>query len=324
MTKLLLSTLCYGPEYAGLFVGPYCTALLHPSNLPAVKDRVAFELYTDQQTLDDLRQSMQFRKIQQLVETTVYVIQPSQYEERYQRQAETLLPALKHAAAMDAALMSFNADQCMSIGLLPKILKALDDGHGAIAAMPFRTTAEQIHRQLAEAAKTPDELFELAFPAMHPILIANHWESATFSNVPYQLVWSDAEQFVLRMTSVNLLAVKPTPAMLTATGCPDMVLWQHAENVLFATDWADFPVVAVEPLHCFWPAWTIGKRASPHNWLDFARTAGLTDALANLNTAWVFRHPTKRTDPAALIDQSQTVVDAITRVSVGATIALTA
>ena len=31
MKKLLISTLAYGPEYAGLFCGPYLTALLDPS-----------------------------------------------------------------------------------------------------------------------------------------------------------------------------------------------------------------------------------------------------------------------------------------------------
>jgi hypothetical protein len=321
--KLLLSTLCYGPEYAGLFCGPYLTALLDPSNLPAVKDRVAFELYTDEATLHNIRQSMQFHRLQQLVPCMAYVLPPSAYENRYQLQADTLGPALKHAHEMDAALMSFNADQCMAKGLLPKVLKALDDGYGGIAAMPFRSTAEHVRGFLTQKAYDAGELFDLMLPAMHPIWIANHWDNPCFSNVPYQLCWSDPEQMVLRMTAVNLLAVVPTEPMLSAAGCPDMVLWPHAKNVLMATDWAQFPVCAVEPLHCFWPAWTVGKHATPHSWLEFANSAGLHDSLTNLSYAWTFKHPTRlpsKESTEHLLDRSSKTVETILTLA-GATVA---
>lgn len=317
MKKLLVSTLCYGPEYSGLFVGPYLTALLDPSNLPSVKDRVAFELYTDQPSLDVIRQSMQFMRLQQMVPVTVYLLPSVTYETRYQHQGDILSPSLQHANTLDAALMVFNADQCMAKGLLPRIFEKLDAGYGAIAAMPMRCTAEHVRPYLEQRAYEPSELFELAFPAIHPIWIANHWDSACFSNVPYQLCWSDPQQLVLRMTAINLLAVVPTPAMLSATGCADMVLWQTAENVYWAFDWMEFPVVAVEPLHCFWPAWTVGQKASPAHWLEFAAKAGITEWVANLSHAWIYRANPNTATPA-LIDQSRTVVDAITRLSAGA------
>ncbi len=318
MKKLLISTLCYGSEYAGLFLGPYLTALLDPSNLPAVKDRVAFELYTDEATLNDIRQSMQFHRLQQMVDCMAYVLPPSAYDQRYQLQGDTLGPALKHAHEMDAALMSFNADQCMAKGLLPKVVKALDDGYGGIAAMPFRSTAEHLKGTLSARAYDAGEMFDLMLPAMHPIWIANHWENPCFSNVPYQLLWTDAEQVVLRMTAVNLLAVVPTEPMLSAQGCPDMVLWPHAKNVLVATDWSDFPVCAVEPLHCFWPAWTVGKRATTQGWLEFAGQAGLNDSLSNLRYAWTYRsptHPPPKESTTHLIDRSSRTIDTILTLS---------
>ena len=93
-----------------------------------------------------------------------------------------------------------------------------------------------------------------------------------------------------------------------------MVLHQNSVNPYMGYDWAEFPVVNVEPLRCFYPPFVVGHRASVKDYCAWAKGAIDRDSLVNLNNAWLYQNPAKRPSSestAKLVDASAAVVRGI-------------
>ena len=93
-----------------------------------------------------------------------------------------------------------------------------------------------------------------------------------------------------------------------------MVLPVHMQNPYFGYDWAEFPVVNVEPLHCFYPPFQTGLKASVEGYLNWAKQSISKDSLVNLKHQWLYQHPDKRPSQAStdlLLAKSDAVVEEI-------------
>lgn len=308
---LVICAIAYGDEYGALFSGPCLTSLLDPSNLPAVKDRVTFELYTDQRTLDGLQQTENFHRLKALLPVTVFRLQAPHYDFRYSTEAQVLAASMGRASELGADFMYVNADLCYGVGTVPKMVQAMDDGHDAVAAQALRSTAEVIAQPLhdAQRALSASELFRLAFPALHPLWMASHWNAAHFTHSPYTLCWSDASQLITRSTSVSCYMVRPTASMLQ--GSPDMTMWRSVNNPLVITEWSDLPLVVCERILGFYPPHRMQGPASVGTYLQWAFQAGLRDQLANLNNLWHYQdpdHPATQLNRTILENESSSVV----------------
>ncbi len=309
---LLLASVAYGPEYARLFLGPQLVSLLDPSNLPAVSDRASFVLFTDEATKPTIEAHPRFQALRSLIPTTVYVIPKGRgYDHRYDVQALTLGLSMAKAYKEGQALMYLTADGCYGQGCVPALVAKLSEGYDSVCGQAIRSSAEAIEAPLTSRGHSASELFELGFRTLNPLWIASHWESPCFSGIPYALLWSDTEQLVMRMASVSVHIIQPTKTLLQAKGCPDMVLHSGSTNPYMAYDWAEFPVVNVEPLRCFYPPFVVGHRASVEDYVAWSKGAIAPETLPNLTNVWRYQHPLKRPSEAStekLVEASDAVV----------------
>lgn len=292
---ILAASLAYGPEYARLFLGPHLSSLLDPSNLPAVPSQ--FVLFTDEATRPTIEAHPRFQQLQQTVPTQVYCIPQQSYDHRYDAQALTLGLSLARAYREDRCLLYLTADGCYGQGAIPAMWSRINEsgkGYDAVCGQAIRSAAEAIEPALTGLCLPKGPLFELGFRCLNPLWVASHWESPCFSGIPYALLWSDTEQLVMRMASVSVHLIRPSKALLQARGCPDMVLPVYMERPYFGYDWAEFPVVNVEPLRCFYPPFVTGHRASVEDYVAWAKGAIDPQSLPNLRHAWVYQHPDKR------------------------------
>jgi hypothetical protein len=92
-----------------------------------------------------------------------------------------------------------------------------------------------------------------------------------------------------------------------------------------AYDWAEFPVVNVEPLRCFYPPFVVGHRASVEDYIAWAQGAIARESIPNLANVWRYQHPDKRPSAAstdALCAQSNAVIRRILDASGHAAVSL--
>lgn len=317
MTKpLTVSCLVYGQDYAAIFASSYLTAFLAESNAGTAKDRLRFELFTDQQTLDLLRGAELFHRLRDTLPLTIRRLPVGlTYDQRYNTQALQIQHGLKTAVADGTDWMCTTADTCLGAGVIPTVLKDLDAGHDAVMGTALRVGSPHVCPviQSGGTALDADALFALAFPHLHPIWVASLWDSSHFTSVPYCLTWTDGQQLLVRKPAIDAWAIRPTEGHLALRGCSDMVLWRLAENAKWYTDFTALPIVLTEPLHCFYPPWQFNYRTTTVNYLDWARQHIAPDALANLWRRWTFK-PSTMLPNQALVAASDTIIrDILTR-----------
>lgn len=316
MTKrLTVSCLVYGQEYAAIFAGSYLTSFLDASNAEAVKDQIDFELFTDQPTLDVLYGAETFDRLRKMVPVTVRRIpRGAAYDHRYQMQALQIANGVANALETGSDWMCSTADSCFGAGVFQTIVTELNDGHDAVIGAALRTTAEYVTPQVfqAQRALPARDLFSTSFPYLHPIWVASIWDSHAFTSIPYCLCWTDGQQLLVRKPSIDAWAIRPKPELKGLAGCSDMVLWRHATEPVWHTEWAELPIVLTEPLHCFYPPWQLNHRATIKGYAQWASQHIAPDALKELNTTWRFAHPDTPLNPV-LQQRSDQIIRAILR-----------
>jgi len=311
MTKrLTVSALVYGDEYASIFIGSYLPSFLDPKNAGGLKDRVDFELFTDQATLDTLKTSDAFARLQQLLSVTVRRLPPGlTHDQRYGVQGTQIRYGVQSAYDAGQCWMCTTADSVFGAGVIPTILTALDAGHDSVIGSGLRTTAEVVTPAIynAQRALPASEFFQLALPNLHPLWLASLWDSPHFTPIPYCLCWTDGRELLVRKPAIDAWVVTPDKDMLGVQGSSDMVLWRHAKNPKWFTEWHELPIVLSEPLRCFYPPWALGQHASVSGYLEWARIHIAPDAIKNLETVWRFapahlpRNPELRTQSDSVI-----------------------
>ncbi len=315
MTTLLMSLLAYGQSYADLFLGPSLTAFLDPSNIPAVKDRVAFECYTDAATQAILEAHPNWQRLTELVPITIHLLPPGStvYEQRYHLQSVTFQRSLHRALKDDRALMLLTADMVHSEGFLPKMLAKLDEGHDSVQGIYLRATAETLREPLTTLgrAMTAAEMWSAGRGHIHPLFTSAHWNAPDFSNIPYWPMWVKGDHLVLRCLTITTMAVTVTPEMLKAPrNVPDAMVDPYLTNPYVIENWPEMATLQLEHLTAFFPPF----RPGPSNlleWLDWMPGAAPAGSIKNMQRTFRLYDESNPPEPALLaasIAESDAVV----------------
>lgn len=278
LKKLLISNVAYGNVYSDIFLACHLKSLLDESNIPAVKDRVEYLLFSDNETMPKIEAHPNWQKLKSLIPVQVAILEFPQnvpfdkFGARYTVLITMFNESVKKALASNMYLSAIVADHVMAQDFLPKVLSKMDAGHGAVFVQPPRAAAEPTMPVLATnpRALAAHDLWNLCYRNMHPLWVACHWNAAQFSALPFSLLWNNNDGGLLvRSFSITPMIFVPNEKMLSCGGVIDREMPALCENPFWATDWVDCPVIGVEPLFCYYPPFT-NKKASTDDVRDWS------------------------------------------------------
>lgn len=267
--KYLITNLVYGDTYARLFLNNHLKSLLDPTNLPAIAEKydIEYMIYTDHQTLRQISTHPAAHALNKLVKFTSYLFKwPDDKLNRFNHRYGLLLNMFKEATAKaikdEALLTCWVADLVVAKEFFPRIMKRIEDGHGAVFVLPFRSAAEPMTGLLMqkEGALQDMELMARAMECMHPLWVACNWKSPQFTKLPFCITWSTIGGLMVRTFSTTPIIFRPKKEMLDSRGMIDGDIPKFCENPYWATNWTDAPVIGVEPIVCYYPPF--GNRGS--------------------------------------------------------------
>ncbi len=316
MTRLLMSLLCYGDRYQKLFTGPSLTALLDPSNLPTVADRVAFECYTDAETKPAIEAHQNYQRLLALgIPCALHVLPAGStaYEKRYELQSVTFQRALHRAHKEERALMVLTADMVHSAGFLPKMLARMDEGYDSVQGIYLRCTADTLRDPLSTIGRAMPaaEMWQLGRSHLHPLALTSHWNAPDFSKIPYWLMFGQSDFLVLRCLTITTMCVTVSPAMLKAPrNVPDAMVDPYLKNPYVMEDWTENPAMLLEHLTAFYPPYRPGP-ADLLEWIAWAQRAAPVGSLKNMRRTFRLYdkdNPPREDEITATVAESDAVV----------------
>lgn len=263
--KYLITNLVYGDIYARLFLNNHLKSILDDTNLPAIVEKydVEYMIFTDQQTVKMLSYHPNVVKLSKICKVTSYIFgwpneAVNKFAHRYGLILNMVKESVKKALADDALLTTWVADLVVAKEFFPRILKRIEDGHGAVFVLPMRATAEPMAAHLLSKKDAyPDrELCALALECLHPLWVACNWNNPMFSKLPFTLLWNTIGGLMARTFSTTPIIFRPKEIMLETRGMIDGDIPQYCENPYWCHDWTDAPVIGVEPVVCYYPPFT--------------------------------------------------------------------
>ncbi len=269
--SLLATNVVYGSVYADLFLNQHLKSLLDESNIPSNKDRLQYFIFTDADTRPHIEAHPNFERLKSLCFTEIILFewpkqqgQVNRYHHRYAILSQTFQESVRLALERGSYLSAFTADMVMAKGFLNSIFEKLIAGHDSVFVMPIRAAAESIipHLNAEPSAYTPHELCRLAYTHLHPLWVACHWRATQFTKLPFSLLWNTGTGLMVRSYSITPIAFVPTVEMAKERAIIDIQVPSMCKNPFWATDWADAPVIGVEPLFCFYPTFANHKAST--------------------------------------------------------------
>lgn len=263
----VITNVVYGDLYQAIFCGLHLKSLLDPTNLPAVADRVHYQIFTDAETAPKIANHTNYQLLEKTcsVEMMVFDWPPDKanrkFQERYNMLVQMLQVGVEIAQKRNAYLSPIVADLVFAKGALPKIQGYMDDEtkkHDAVFMLPLRSTFETAapHMMRIEGAPTPEELFAIGYRNLHPLWLHCVWDNPFFTSIPFSMLWnSPAKGLMARSFSVTPIIFKPTIHMMHEKRVLDVALPGMFENPRWCEDWTDAPIIGCEPLPCYWPMW---------------------------------------------------------------------
>lgn len=260
MKKVLITNVAYGPIYADIFLNQHIKSLLDPTNIPAVRHRVEYIVFTDHETLPQIEAHDNWKKLKELIPVEVGIIgwpeQPvNRFDIRYNILMGCFQESLKRALSKDMLLSAIVADLVAAREYLPNSLKRIDSGYDSVFMQPPRCAADVVTTELNKypRAMWAEDLWSLCYQAMHPLWVACHWEASQFTKLPFSLLWNSGKGLLVRSFSITPAIFTPYESMLTAGGVIDRLIPSLCKNPYWAEDWTEVPLVGVEPLFCYYP-----------------------------------------------------------------------
>lgn len=261
MKKILITNVSYGPIYGDIFVSQHLKSMLDPSNIPALKDRVEYILFTDKETMPHITNHPNYKKLKELIPVEIGELgwpeQPvNKFEMRYQVLMGTFKESVKKAIEKNAYLSALTSDLIVARDFLPKVVSRLDSGeHDSVFMQPPRSAADVMFGELDKypRAMHAEDLWTLCYQNMHPLWTACHWDAAQFTKLPFSLIWNSGQGLLVRSFSITPVIFEPRQEMIEANGVIDRVVPKYCQKPFWATDWVDAPILGVEPLFCYYP-----------------------------------------------------------------------
>ncbi len=263
--KYLITNLVYGDIYARLFLNNHLKSCLDETNLPELAKTydIEYMIFTDQPTLKMLTYHPALVALSKLVKVSTFLFKwPDDKLNKYAHRYALILDMVKQSvgkALLDEALVTcWVADLVVAKEFFPRIMRRIEEGHGAVFVLPLRAAAEPMATPLLQqrGAMTDKELCALGLECLHPLWWACDWNNPKFTKLPFTLLWSALGGVMARTFSTTPIIFRPKKEMLLTRGMIDGDIPQHCDNPFWATDWTDAPVIGVEPVVCYYPTFT--------------------------------------------------------------------
>lgn len=263
--KWLISCLVYGNTYSTLFCNNQLKSLLDPTNLPAVADKydIEFCIYTDHDTARTLTANPYLQRLAKTVKLSSNLFNwpkdeahVKKFDRRYGLLTNVFHETVKKGLAENFDYVTaWVADLVVAQEFCPRILKRMDDGHGAVFVLPLRSAHEAVTPNLNKYhyALPDKDLCALGLECMHPLWVACNWNNPQFTKLPFTMLWSGMGGVLARTFSTTPIIFRPRKEMLERRGMIDGDIPELCDNPYWATDWTDAPVIGVEPLICYYP-----------------------------------------------------------------------
>jgi hypothetical protein len=257
-----ITNLVYGATYSKLFCQNHVKSLLDPSNLDAITDKydVEYIIYTDNETLRDISAHPALEALSKKIKVRAERFAwPAGTRNRFAHRYGLLLDIFKRsveeALKRDALLTAWVADLVVAQDFFPRILKRIEEGHGAVFVLPLRAASEAASPVLNQfhGAMPGDKLCELGLETMHPLWVACHWNTPQFTKLPFTLLWQGQGGVLARTFSTTPIVFRPKPEMINTRGMIDGDIPALCDNPYWCTDWTDAPVIGVEPVIVYYP-----------------------------------------------------------------------
>lgn len=312
--KYIIANLVYGQLYPTLWLENHVKSICDPTNIPALKEKydVEYVLFTDEETLQAISRHPNFMVLSQ--HCPIHVVKMNwpadsdRFASRYQLLVQMFSQVLPTALEQGAWLSVLVADLVFAKHSLPKMLKRLEHGHGAVFNVPIRCAADAANPVLASLPGAPNELelFEIAYRNLHHLWVASHWNAPMFSKFPYSIVWNSGTGLLAHNFGITPIVFKPTNAMRDVTGGIDSDVPSFCENPYWATDWTDAAVAGVEPLsNGHYPPF-MQHKASPGWVVEWARQGVMPEQAKNLDKPLYY--PSKSTfNDTGLAEQAKDI-----------------
>lgn len=314
--KYQISSIAYGDAYSMIFLDQFLRSFVDDTNLGWLKKNheTSFLLFTDEESMPKITNHKAVQELDKHIDLEVVVLEKKlTYENRYQALAAVTKHSVKTAIEKKVDYVSqFSADAVFASSFFETTLANLGD-HDAIFCVPLRSAHERVYQELRKfpGPIPAQELFKLAFSALHPLWEASNWDSPRFSNIPYTMNWSTPTGLLVRTFSVSPIVFKPL-ARIADTGSLDLDAPSLFTNPYWAEDWYQVPIIGAEPLACFYSPFSNVPANADFVGRVFARTRVHPTQVPNLKRP--FYYPSKKvalSDRESLIYKSETIAEDI-------------
>ncbi len=275
MKKLLISNVAYGNMYTELFLNQHLKSFLDASNIPAIKDRIEYMIFSDKESLPMISNHENFIKLKETIgEMSIHIGEigwpenpVDKFNARYNVLMACFTETVKKALEKDMYCMTITSDLVAARKFLPQVIDRMDQGHDAVFMQPPRCAAESVVHELNKypRAMHAEDLWTLCYHNMHPLWVACHWNATQFTKLPFSLLWNSGQGLMARSFSITPVIFQPTEAMLKPEGVVDRFVPSLCKNPYWATDWLDAPLLGVEPLFCYYPPF--GNHRATTEWV---------------------------------------------------------
>lgn len=255
--NLLITNLAYGSVYSDLFLNQHLKSLLDQDNIPAFKDRLSYIIFTDQSTIPKIKDHPNYKLLKELLPGRVDIMEmiPQKFGGRYDGLITMFKESVKIALEQRCYLSCLVADLVMGQEYLQKVFTRLDEGYDSIFMLPLRSAMDPMVKILDQSPRALPglELGMAGFENLHPLWVACHFESPTFTTMPFTLLWNSSTGLLARTFSITPIVFTPYPAMISVNGVIDVEVPHLCKNPYWCEEWEECPVIGVEPLFCYYP-----------------------------------------------------------------------
>jgi hypothetical protein len=312
--KLLITSPCFGEVYPDIFLNFHLKSLLDETNIPLLKDRINYIVYTDKETAPKIYGHKNFKRLENLCGTGIAEIPRGlTFDNRYNALVAVFKESVTFALKEDMLVSPIVCDLVFGRGYLPMVLDKMDRGHDAVFALPMRTAYESMWQFADDSwgvgAWDSMELCRVGLQCLHPLWVHLYWNSPLFSTIPYSLLWGNSKGLLVRSFSITPMVFQPIEEHLKTMHAIDIEIPGTFKNPYWAQDFIECPVIGVEPLRCYYPMWD-SKPAS----LDTVKTWSKMQCEAQRNCLpkhlWYPCKATVNMD-SSIIEESDRVVNSI-------------
>lgn len=282
LQKYLITNVVYGKLYLKIFLEYHLRSILDETNLPAIAKNydIEYRIFIDRDTIaevirlepdedvrklgqDEIRSRLIPARLKQLAATVKLHFAILDWERddqprfnmRYSVLTQCFHESVRLALNENALLTAWVADLVVAREFFPRIMRRMEEGHGAVFVLPARAAYEPMAPLMDQMNRAIEakQLFRMAYANLHPLWTACDWNSTRFTKLPFAMLWTTPTGIMARSYSVTPIVFKPKPEMLVERGMVDGDVPAKCDNPYWCENWTDAPVVGVEPLFCYYP-----------------------------------------------------------------------